>query len=243
MELFSSPFSPEAVDFLAGLDMPAYKIASFELVDLPLIRRAARQGRPLVMSTGMATLGEVEEAVDAARGEGCEELILLKCTSSYPAPPEEMNLRTMAHMAAAFDLPVGLSDHTTGIAVPVAAVALGAVMVEKHFIMSRADGGPESGFALEPAEFKAMVDAVRVAERALGAVHYGLTEKERASRIYRRSLFVVEDVRAGEVLSPSAVRSIRPAHGLHPRYLDEVVGRRARRDLAAGTPLSWQDLD
>ena len=243
MECFSSPFDPDAVDFLAEMDVPAYKIASFELVDLPLIRRAASKGKPLIMSTGMASLGEIEEAVAAAREVGCKDVVLLKCTSSYPSPPDEMNLKTIPHMAQAFDLPVGLSDHTTGIAVPVAAVALGAVMIEKHFMLSRSDGGPESGFALEPAEFRAMVEAVRTTEPALGTVSYRPTEHERASRRFRRSLFVVEDVQAGEILTETNVRSIRPADGLAPKHLDTVLGRRARTAVPKGTPLSWDVVE
>jgi len=243
MECFSSPFDPSAVDFLAEMDVPAYKIASFELVDLPLIRRAASKGKPLIMSTGMATLGEIEDAVAAARAAGCDEIVLLKCTSSYPAVPEEMNLRTIPHLAKAFGVPAGLSDHTQGIAVPVAAVALGAVMVEKHFMLSRADGGPESGFALEPGEFREMVQAIRTAEAALGSVSYGLTEHERASRTFRRSLFAVEDIAAGEPFTADNVRSIRPSAGLPPGSLDTILGKRARVAIPRGTPLSWDMVD
>lgn len=239
LECFSSPFDSSAVDFLERMGVPAFKIASFELVDLPLIRKAASTGTPLIMSTGMATLGEIEEAVAAARFAGCSEIILLKCTSAYPAAPEAMNLRTIPNMAAAFDLPVGLSDHSTGIAVPVAALALGAVMIEKHITLSRSDGGAESGFALEPGEFKVMVEAVRTAEAAMGTVSYGLTEHENASRIFRRSLFVVEDIRAGEKLSEGNLRSIRPGHGLGPKHLEAALGKRAKADIEKGTPLSW----
>ncbi len=239
LELFSSPFDPTAVDFLEKMNVPAYKIASFELVDIPLIQHAATKGKPLIMSTGMASLGEIEEAVDAARDAGCREIVLLKCTSAYPADPAEMNLRTIPHLAQAFDVPVGLSDHSTGIAVPVAATALGVVMIEKHLTLSCADGGPESGFALEPAEFKAMVEAVRVGERALGMVHYGLTERDEGSRVFRRSLFVVYDVREGEPFTNKNVRSIRPAHGLPPVDLERVLGRTALCNLEIGTPLSW----
>lgn len=240
MECFSSPFDPSAVDFLAEMDVPAYKIASFELVDLPLIRQAASKGKPLIMSTGMATLGEIEEAVTAARSAGCGEMVLLKCTSSYPAVPEEMNLRTIPHLAGAFGVHAGLSDHTQGIAVPVAAVALGAVMVEKHFMLSRADGGPESGFALEPGEFREMVQAIRSAEAALGTVSYGLTEHERASRAFRRSLFAVQDIAAGEPFTEGNVRSIRPGHGLPPKHLDTILGKRSKVDIPKGTPLGWE---
>jgi len=240
MACFSSPFDPSAVDFLVAMDVPAIKIASFELVDIQLIRKAASTGKPLILSTGMASLSEIDEAVTAAREAGCLDMILLKCTSSYPATPEEMNLRTIPHLSEAFGLPVGLSDHSKGIAIPVAAVVLGACLIEKHLTLLRADGGPESTFALEPSEFKAMVGAVREAELGLGVVHYGLTDQEVASRNYRRSLFVVKDVRQGEVFTGANVQSIRPAHGLPPRELERVLGREASRDIPAGTPLSWE---
>jgi len=239
MECFSAPFDPTAVDFLETMEVPAYKIASFELVDLPLIRKVAATGKPLILSTGMATLGEIEEAVATAHSAGCDQIVLLKCTSTYPAVPEEMNLRTIPHLTEAFGVPVGLSDHSRGIAVPVAAVALGAVMIEKHLTLSRGDGGAESGFALEPDEFKSMVDAVRTAETALGTVSYGLTQHEESSRIFRRSLFVVEDMKAGEEFTTRNVRSIRPGQGLAPKHLGEIVGRKADRDIVRGTPLSW----
>ena len=240
MTWFSSPFDDSAVEFLEALDAPAYKIASFEIVDLGLIRRAASTGKPIIISTGMATFDEIAEAVDAARAGGATDIALLKCTSAYPAPPEEVNLRTIPQMADAFGTPVGLSDHTTGIAVPVAAVAVGAVIVEKHVTLSRSDGGPDSGFSLEPPEFADMVNQIRVAERALGAVSYTPTAHEADSRSLRRSLFVVKDVRAGEVFTESSVRSIRPGYGLHTRHLAEVMGRRASRDIDRGTPLSWE---
>ncbi len=239
MAFFSSPFDASAVSFLESLHVPAYKIASAEIVDLGLIRRVATTGRPMIISTGMATFEEIEEAVAAARDAGAEEIALLKCTSAYPAPPEEVNLRTIPHMAETFGTPVGLSDHTTGIAVPVAAVALGAVIVEKHVTLSRADPGPDSGFSLEPREFADMVNQIRVAERALGEVSYTPTAREVDSRSLRRSLFVVEDMHAGDVFTHSNVRSIRPGHGLHTRHLSEVLGRRAARNLARGTPLAW----
>jgi N-acetylneuraminate synthase len=238
LDLFSTPFDATAVDFLKKMGVPAYKIASFELVDTALLQKVASTGKPVIMSTGMATFGEIEEAVQTLRQSGCTQLALLKCNSGYPAPPAEMNLRTIPHMAEAFGVPVGLSDHTLGIAVPVAAVALGACIVEKHFTLARADGGPDSAFSLEPHEFKAMVDAVRVAERALGRVSYEPTSREAASRLLRRSLFVVEDMKAGDVFTAKNVRSIRPGHGLAPRHLPEVLGRRAARDIARGTPLS-----
>lgn len=239
MTWFSSPFDNSAVDFLESLDAPAYKIASFEIVDVGLIRRVAATGKPMIISTGMATLAEIEEAVAVAREAGAVDIALLKCTSAYPAPPEEVNLRTIPHMAATFRVPVGLSDHTLGIAVPVAAVALGAVIVEKHVTLRRADGGPDSGFSLEPAELTVMIDQIRVAERALGEVNYEPTEREISSRALRRSLFVISDMRAGDEFSASNVRSIRPGHGLHTRHLPEIIGRRATRAINRGTPLTW----
>jgi len=238
LDLFSSPFDDTAVDFLEKMGAPAYKIASFELVDTPLLQKVASTGKPVIVSTGMATYAEIEEAVQTLRQAGCSELALLKCNSGYPAPPEEMNLRTIPHMAEAFGLPVGLSDHTLGIAVPVAAVTLGACIIEKHFTLARADGGPDSAFSLEPQEFTAMVDAIRVAEKSLGGVRYEATEHEAAGRAFRRSLFVIRDMKAGEVFSSKNVRSIRPGQGLSPKYLTEVLGRRATKDVARGTPLS-----
>ena len=220
--------------------MPAHKVASFELVDIPLIRRMASTGKPLILSTGMATVEEIEEALQSAREAGATQIALLKCTSAYPAPAEEMNLRTIPEMARHFGVPVGLSDHTMGIAAPVAAVALGACIIEKHLTLSRSTPGPDSAFSLEPHEFKALVDAVRTAEKALGEVHFGLSEKEEASRVFRRSLFVVEDVKQGETFNTANVRSIRPGNGLHPRHLTEVLGKRAAQGIRRGTPLSWE---
>jgi len=239
LDCFSSPFDATAVDFLERMKVPAYKVASFELVDIPLIQRIARTGKPLIMSTGMATIEEIEEALLAAREAGATQIALLKCTSAYPAPPEEMNLRTIPELARRFGVPVGLSDHTMGTAVPVAAVALGACIIEKHLTLSRANKGPDSAFSLEPHEFKAMVEAVRTTEKALGGVHFGVSEREAASRVFRRSLFVVADVKCGDRFTPENVRSIRPAHGLHTRHLPDVLGKRAARDLERGTPLSW----
>jgi pseudaminic acid synthase len=230
MDLFSSAFDSTAVDFLEKMGVPAHKVASFELVDIPLIQRIARTGKPVIMSTGMATVEEIEEALNAAREAGATQIALLKCTSAYPAPPEEMNLRTIPEMARRFGVPVGLSDHTMGISVPVAAVALGACIIEKHLTLSRATPGPDSAFSLEPHEFKAMVDAV----------HFGLSEKEQASRAFRRSLFVVEDVKQGETFNTGNVRSIRPGDGLHPRHLAEVLGKRAAQAITRGTPLNWE---
>lgn len=240
LDLFSTPFDETAVDFLKEMDMPVYKIASFENVDLPLLRKIAETGQPIIMSNGMATLAELDEAVRTIREAGGNQLALLKCTSAYPAPPEEMNLRTIPHLAQAFNVPVGLSDHTLDIAVPVAAVTLGACIIEKHFTLSRDVPGPDSAFSLEPDEFKAMVQAVRTTEKALGTVHYGTMEHESSSRVFRRSLFVVEEMRAGELFTTKNIRSIRPGDGLHTRYLEGVLGRRANQDIKRGTPLSWK---
>jgi N-acetylneuraminate synthase len=242
MDCFSTAFDPTAVDFLESLDVPVHKIASFEIVDIPLIQKIAATGKPLIISTGMAKLAEVEEAVAAAREAGARQIALLKCTSAYPAPPCEMHLRTIPHMSELFHVPVGLSDHTLGIAAPVAAVALGACIVEKHFTLSRSVGGPDSAFSLEPDELKAMVEAIRVAEQALGIVHYGPNPQEAGSRKLRRSLFVVQNMRAGERFTPENLRSIRPGYGLHPRHLDDFIGRAASRDIVAGSPLAWTHL-
>lgn len=239
MDLFSSPFDKTAVDFLERMGVPAYKIASFELVDLPLIRLMAQTGKPLIISTGMATPDEIAEALDVARQAGAKDIALLKCTSEYPSPAEEMNLRAIPELAVRFGLPVGLSDHTLGIAAPVAAVALGACIIEKHFTLSRAVPGPDSAFSLEPHEFKAMVEAVRTTEKALGEARIGPSAKEQPSRIFRRSLFVVEDIKRGEMFTPNNVRSIRPAHGLHTRHLPEVLGKKAACDIERGTPLHF----
>jgi pseudaminic acid synthase len=239
---FSTPFDFTAVDFLEEMDLPAYKIASPELVDLPLIRKVAATKKPVIMSTGMATCEEIEEAMQAFCQAGGTELALLKCTSAYPSPPESMNLRTIPDMAKRFRVPVGLSDHTLGIAVPVAAVSLGACIIEKHLTLSRSTPGPDSAFSLEPHEFKQMVDAIRVAEKALGQVKYGLTEAEQLSQRSRRSLFVVQDVKAGERLTSDNVRSIRPGYGLPPKHYEEVIGRLAARDMQRGTPLQWDAI-
>ena len=240
LQLFSSAFDDTAVDFLESISVPAHKVASFELVDIGLIHKMARTGKPLIMSTGMASEDEIAEAVEAARGAGATEIALLKCTSAYPAPAEEANLRTIPELARRFNCPVGLSDHTMGIAVPVAAVALGACMIEKHLCLSRSEGGPDGAFSLEPTEFKAMVEAVRTAEKALGSIQFAPGSREANSRRFRRSLFVVEDLKKGEQFTTRNVRSIRPADGLHPRYLPEILGRLAACDVEAGTPLSWE---
>ncbi len=239
MDLFSSAFDDSAVDFLEQMNVPAHKLASFELVDVGLIQKMARTGKPLILSTGMASEPEISEAVEAARAAGANQIALMKCTSAYPAAPEEANLRTIPELARRFGCPVGLSDHTMGIAVPIAAVGLGACIVEKHLCLRRADGGPDGAFSLEPAEFKAMVEAVRLAEKALGSVHFGCSPREANSLKFRRSLFVVEDIKKGESLTMRNVRSIRPADGLHPRHLNEVLGKHAACDVERGTPLTW----
>lgn len=243
LDLFSTPFDSSAVDFLEQMNVPAHKLASFELTDLPLIERIAQTGKPLVVSTGMATIEEIEEAVRTARRAGATQIALLKCTSAYPAPPEEMNLRTIPELSRRFEMPVGLSDHTMGIAVPVAAVALGACIIEKHLTLSRSDPGPDSAFSLEPHEFKAMVEAVRVTEKALGEIRFGVSAREANVQIFRRSLFVVQDVKRGELFTTQNVRSIRPGHGLHTRHLAEVLGRPATRNIERGTPLNWDLVD
>lgn len=242
LDCFSTPFDASAVDFLEAMDVPAHKIASFELVDLPLIRRVAATGKPVIMSTGMGSLEEIAEAVDAFRSAGGRELALLKCTSAYPSRAEDMHLRTLPDLAERFGVVAGLSDHTLDLPVPIAAVALGACIIEKHFTLSRATPGPDSAFSLEPAEFRAMVDAVRTTEKALGRVSYAVSAKEEASRIFRRSLFIVEDVKAGDILDERNVRCIRPGTGLRPRHLPEILGRRAARDIPRGTPVDWSLL-
>ncbi|HLF07228.1 MAG TPA: pseudaminic acid synthase [Thermoplasmata archaeon] len=242
IHLFSAPFDIEAVKFLEEMGVPAYKIASFEIVDIPLIRAVAKTGKPMIISTGLSKQEEIQEAVSAARAAGASQIALLKCTSAYPAPPEDMNLNAIPHMHSVFQVPVGLSDHTLGTTVPVAAVGLGACIVEKHLISSRSDGGPDSAFSLEPPEFKEMVDAIRVTEAAMGKVRYGPTLTEGASLGFRRSLFVVSDIAEGEYFTELNVRSIRPAGGLHPRELTSVIGRRAAMTIKRGTPLTWEHL-
>jgi|SRR5215217_3126143 len=240
--LFSSPFDETAVDLLAGLDAPAYKIASFEAVDLPLIRYAAAKGKPLIISTGMANLEEIEAARDAALEGGAAGVLLLHCVSSYPATFEDANVRTIPDMAARFGTPVGLSDHTPGTAAAVAATAMGAAAIEKHFTLARSDGGPDAAFSLEPAEFTALVRDTRDAFASLGRAHYDLLGSEKANRQFRRSLYVVADVKAGEPLSRANVRSVRPGNGLPPAELEVVLERVASRDLARGEPLDWSML-
>lgn len=236
---FSTPFDETAVDFLEKLQVPCHKVASFEIVDIPLLKKIASTGKPVIMSTGMASLAEIEEGVNTLRKYGTTDIVLLKCTSSYPAPPEEANLRTIPNMAKAFDCLTGLSDHTMGSAVAVAAVALGACLIEKHFTLARADGGPDSAFSMEPHEFRQMVQDIRIAEKALGRVSYELTENEKKSIVFRRSLFVVEDVKKGELFTEKNVRSIRPGYGMHTRFFTEITGKPAATDIKKGTPLAW----
>lgn len=237
--LFSTPFDATAVEFLEDLDMPAYKVASFEIVDIPLLEKIAKTGKPVIMSTGMSTVGEIEEAVQTLQRAGNRECALLKCTSAYPASPDDMNLVTIPTLADVFHMPVGLSDHTLGTAASVAAVALGAAILEKHLTLSRSEPGPDAAFSLEPHEFRLLVEQVRFTEKALGKVNFGVTEQEAKSRVFRRSLFVVKDVRAGEMFNSGNVRSIRPGNGLHTRYLSRIMGCSATRDVKAGAPLEW----
>jgi pseudaminic acid synthase len=239
---FSTPFDASAVDFLETLDVPVYKIAGFENADLPLIRKVAATGKPMIISTGMATLAELDETVREARIAGCENLILLKCTSTYPASPEESNLRTIPHMRQLFNVEMGLSDHTLGIGVALASVAMGATVIEKHFTLSRSDGAVDSAFSMEPGEMEQLVIESERAWQSLGQVNYGATEKEKDSLAHRRSLYVVEDVAAGEQFTEKNIRSIRPSNGLAPKYLDVVIGKRAARDLKKGAPLSWSEI-
>ena len=240
LELFSTPFDASAVDFLERMNVSAHKIASFENCDIALLRKVAATRKPIIASTGMATLAEIDEMVRVIKDAGSNELALLKCTSAYPASYEEMNLRTIPHLAQTFGVPVGVSDHTLGGVASLAAVVLGACVIEKHFTLSRSLAGPDSAFSLEPQEFKALVDGVRVAETVLGRVDFGLTAAEAKSRAFRRSLFVVDNVRAGQMFTEPNVRSIRPGYGLHTRHLDEVLGRMATRDIERGTPLAWE---
>jgi pseudaminic acid synthase len=239
LDCFSSPFDFSAVDFLESLDSPAYKVASFEIVDIPLLEYIGKTRKPVIVSTGMATLEEIGEAVTTLRNAGSSDIALLKCTSAYPAPPEAMNLRTIAHLRDTFKVVTGLSDHTLGSCVAVAAVALGASIIEKHFTLNRSDGGPDAAFSMEPHEFAKMVEDIRTVERALGEVSYSRTDEEKKNVSFRRSLFVVENIKAGDVLTTSNIRSIRPGNGLLPRHLKDVLGKRAKKDLARGTPLSW----
>jgi N-acetylneuraminate synthase len=239
MQAFSTPFDGTAVDFLESLDVPAYKIASFENTDLPLIRRVAATGKPLIISTGMASIAELDETVRAAREAGCKDLVLLKCTSTYPATPANSNVRTIPHLRELFGCEVGLSDHSMGVGVSVAAVALGATVVEKHFTLDRAAGGVDASFSLEPAELASLVIETERAWQAMGQVHYGVTEAERKSLVYRRSLYITQDMAAGEPFTAANLRAIRPGLGLAPKHAETLLGRRARQAIKRGTPLDW----
>ncbi|PJW16456.1 pseudaminic acid synthase [Geobacillus sp. WSUCF-018B] len=239
---FSTPFDETAVEFLEELNVPAYKIASFENTDLPLIRKVAATGKPLIISTGMATAAELDETVRAARESGCRDLILLKCTSTYPATPENSHLATIPHMRELFQCQVGLSDHTMGIGVSVAAVAFGATVIEKHFTLSRAEGGVDAAFSMEPHEMAALVIETERAWQSIGHVQYGPTDAEKASLKHRRSLYIVRDMKAGETLTKENVRAIRPGNGLPPKYFDQLLGKTVKRDVKKGTPVTWDLL-
>ena len=240
---FSSVFDKTAVDFLEDMDVPAYKIASLEITDIPLIEYVASKGKPLITSTGIATLSDIEEAVNACKRMGNEQIALLKCVSVYPTPLEDINLRTIPNLADTFKTVVGLSDHTLGISVPIASVALGACIIEKHLTLDRKLGGPDAAFSLEPDEFKAMVKSVREVEKALGEVSYDLTEKMKKSRELSRSLFVIKDIKAGEIFTEENIRSIRPGYGLHPRYLKNILGKKSAQAIKKGTPLEWELIE
>ncbi len=239
MLCFSSPFDESAVDFLETLNVPAYKIASFEIVHLPLIRKIAATGKPMIISTGMATLAEIDEAVQAARGAGCRDLVLLKCTSTYPATPENSNVLAIPHLRALFGCEVGLSDHTMGIGASVAAVAHGATVIEKHFTLRRADGGVDSTFSLEPGELRALVTETERAWLSLGQVRFGPGDAEKKSLIFRRSIYIAEDLKAGDVLTSKNIRCVRPGMGLAPKYYELLLGRRVNKDVQKGTPMGW----
>ncbi len=236
---FSTPFDETAIEFLESLQVPCYKIASFENNDLALIRRVASTGKPMIISTGMATVAELDETVQTAREAGCRDIILLKCTSAYPASPESINLRTIGHMKELFNCQVGLSDHTMGTGVAVASVALGATVIEKHFTLSRKDGGVDSAFSIEPEELERLVVESEIAWKALGKVRYGPTDREKASLKFRRSLYIVQDVKMGDILNHENLRSIRPGYGLSPRYYELLLGKRVNQDINKGTPVSW----
>ncbi|MDQ0350241.1 N-acetylneuraminate synthase [Alkalibacillus filiformis] len=236
---FSSPFDSSAVDFLETLGAPCYKVASFECTDLPLIRKIAETGKPMIISTGMATASEIDEAVKTAEEAGCQNLILLKCTSTYPATPENSNLSTIPHMQQLFGYQVGLSDHTLGVGVPVASVALGATVIEKHFTLARADGGVDAEFSLEPNEFKTLVEETKRAWQSIGKIQYGPISEEKNSKQLRRSVYITKDLKAGEVLNQNNIRIIRPGYGLPPKYFKTLIGKRVNQDVRCGTPTSW----
>jgi len=240
---FSTAFDKTSVDLLEEVGVPIHKVASFELVDLPLIEYMARTKKPLIISTGMATVSEIKEAVNTARNAGAKDIVLLKCVSSYPAKPEEMNLKTIAHMKKLFNCPVGLSDHTLGVGVSIAAVSLGAQVIEKHFALSRKIKTPDSFFSIEPQELEELVKNIRLSEKAMGKVSYGLTKEERKSKKYRRSLFAVKDIKRNELITEENVKSIRPSNGLPPKYLKDVLGKKAKRNISRATPLSWSFLE
>lgn len=242
MICFSTPFDESAVDFLESLNVPCYKIASFENIHLPLIRRVAATGKPIIMSTGMASIAELDEAVRAAREAGCQELILLKCTSTYPATPANTNVLTIPHMRTLFNCQVGLSDHTMGLGASIAAVAHGATVIEKHFTLRRADGGVDSTFSMEPEELAALVVESERAWQSLGQVTYGPTEAEKKSLVFRRSIYIAQDIPAGTVLTQENLRCVRPGLGLPPKYYELLLGRKVNRDVAAGTPMNWDLL-
>ena len=243
LDFFSSPFDFTSVDFLEEMEVPAYKIASFEITDIPLIRKVASLGKPVIISTGIAELSDIELAVKTCRAAGNEDIVLLKCCSAYPTPYEDINLRTMENLGKTFDCVYGLSDHTMGDAVAVASVAMGAKIIEKHLTLRRADGGVDSAFSMEPEEFRHMVDSIRIAEKAIGKVTYELTDKQSLEREHARSLFIAQDMKAGEVLSGTNMRSVRPHNGLHTKFYEELLGKRVNRDVSLGTPLSWDLID
>jgi len=241
---FSTPFDSTAVDFLESLDMPFYKIASFENTDLPLLKKVAKTGKPVIISTGMANIAEIYEAVKTLKDNGCKEIIILKCTSEYPALPEDANLLTIPHMKQLFpDCEIGLSDHTMGIGVSIAAVALGATVIEKHFTQSRVEGGVDSAFSMEPEEMSSLVREAKVVYKSLGKIYYGISEKEKASLRFRRTLYICEDIKAGEVISIKNMRAIRPGMGLPPKYYDVLLGKKVKQDLKKGTPVSWDLIE
>ncbi|MCK5311756.1 MAG: pseudaminic acid synthase [Desulfobacteraceae bacterium] len=240
---FSTPFDNTAVDFLEDLNVPCYKIASFENTDIPLIRKVASTGRPMIISTGMASISELDETVKAARENGCNDIVLLKCTSAYPATPENTNISTIPHMRKIFDCEVGVSDHTTGIGVSVASIALGATVIEKHFTLNNSDGGTDAAFSLAPDGMKSLVEETMCAWEALGQIIYGSTENEKASMKFRRSLYITKDMNAQDIFTKYNVRSIRPGYGLQPKYLDEVLGKRIKQDVEKGTALGWELIE
>ncbi|AEV70516.1 pseudaminic acid synthase [Acetivibrio clariflavus] len=243
IDFLSTPFDKTAVDFLEDLGLKFYKISSFELIDIPLLRYVASKGKPIILSTGLATFEEIEEAVKTIFSEGNEKLCLLKCSSAYPAVPDDMNLMTIKYLEESFGVPVGLSDHSMGSISAVTAVALGAKIIEKHFCISREIENPDSSFSMEPQEFKKMVEEIRTAEKAIGTVSFELSEREKISRMSRRSIFVVKDIKEGDVFTEENIRVIRPSHGLAPKYYDDILGKKASKDIERGTPLEWDMVD